>query len=298
VSISSIIITYQPDVKILSKLIFDNIDFLNTITLVDNGSNNIKIINETFGNNKKIKIISLEENLGIATAQNIGIKSLDVSDDELIVFFDQDSSVDDIFINNLESEYNILEKRYDDSIILGPTFFHRSKFFEYPVVRFDKYGFRKKLYVSNSPNEVEVSCIISSGMCVRKLILNAVGPMMDELFIDYVDTEWCMRAKSLGYKIFVSPKLVMEHEIGQDNIKILKWRVPVHTAARRYYRVRNSFLLRRYKYFPIVIVVKEVVFSILHQILLTILMKDRSGQFKSLCKGIRDGVFYKKFYKK
>ncbi|MBF4438429.1 glycosyltransferase family 2 protein, partial [Vibrio anguillarum] len=87
---------------------------------------------------------------------------------------------------------------------------------------------------------IEASCIISSGMAVRKNILDSVGVMDDSLFIDYVDTEWSLRARYLGNLILVDPQLVMGHEIGTDNLKLFKWRVPVHSASRRYYRIRNS----------------------------------------------------------
>lgn len=294
-AISSIIITYQPDVDILSKLVLENISLFNYVVIVDNASLNSKEIVELFSHSDKVKLISLDENVGIATAQNIGINSLDVDEDELIVFFDQDSSVDETFLKTLEIGYMELEeKNQSRGVILGPSFFHRKKNFEYPVVKFNKYGLRKKIFVSQFNEAVEVSCIISSGMCVKKSILDVVGYMEDELFIDYVDTEWCLRAVGLGYKVFVTPKLVMQHEIGVDNIKLLKWRIPVHSAKRRYYRIRNSFFLGRYKYIPKLVVFKEVTFSLLHQFILVVLTDDKMQHLKSLYLGVKDGLFVKK----
>lgn len=60
---------------------------------------------------------------------------------------------------------------------------------------FNKCGLRKKVFPSKVNARLEVSCVISSGMSVKKKTLDMVGGMKDELFIDYVDTEWCMRAK-------------------------------------------------------------------------------------------------------
>tara|TARA_R110001583_G_scaffold195527_1_gene375364 strand:- start:1750 stop:2640 length:891 start_codon:yes stop_codon:yes gene_type:complete len=288
-SISSIIVTYQPNVELLSNLILGNISVFNKVILIDNGSNNIKSIRDAFKHNDKIFILALFENVGIAAAQNIGIKSLDI-DDELIVFFDQDSSVDQLFIKAIESEYKIIEKKYTQGVILGPMFFHRTEKFEYPIIKFNKYGFRKKLYVSDYENVVEASCIISSGMCVRKDVLTKVGEMDSSLFIDYVDTEWCLRAISKGVRIFSSPALVMEHEIGDDNIKFFRWRIPVHSSFRRYYRIRNSFILFKYPHVPLIVCLRELIFSVAHQFLLIILTKNKKDYIKSLYRAVRDGL--------
>jgi rhamnosyltransferase len=235
-------------------------------------------------------LISLSENIGIAEAQNIGIRKLNCSDEELILFFDQDSSISENFLISIKNEYQSLEKSVNNSVILGPTFYHRTKNFEYPVVKFNRFGFRKKIYVSNYPEAVEASCIISSGMCVRKGVLSSVGEMDRSLFIDYVDTEWCLRAVSKGVKIYVSPHIVMEHEIGNDNIKVFRWRVPVHSATRRYYRIRNSFILFKYPYIPFVVSLHELSFSIIHQFFLILFVKNKRRYMDSLIKGMRDGI--------
>jgi rhamnosyltransferase len=292
VSVSSIIITYQPDTEILSQLILGNLQFFNQVIIVDNGSINIDSIKKIVNGKKNIKLVELGINSGIATAQNIGLKCLDVEEDELIVFFDQDSSINSDFINLLQTEYDFLDNKYKNRIILGPTFFNRTQKFEYPCIQFNKYGLRKKFFASNFSNCVEVSCIISSGMCVKKKIIDHIGYMKDELFIDYVDTEWCMRASSLGWKIFVSPNIRMEHEIGSQNIKILKWRIPVHTASRRYYRIRNSFYLLKYPYIPIALAMREIIFSVFHQLIHVVFMKNKLTLIKSMIKGILDGIHH------
>lgn len=61
------------------------------------------------------------------------------------------------------------------------------------------------------------------------------------IFIDYVDTEWCFRALSKGYKLYMSEKAVMRHSVGDDTINLLNFKIPVHSGYRRYYRVRNLF---------------------------------------------------------
>jgi rhamnosyltransferase len=69
--------------------------------------------------------------------------------------------------------------------------------------------------------------------------------MRENYFIDYVDTEWCIRAEAMGYKNYVSSKAVMKHAIGDNILKFKYFNVPVHSPFRRYYRVRNAFYGKR-----------------------------------------------------
>lgn len=289
-AISSVIITYQPNLDVLSSLVSIISRVCSQLVLIDNGSSNFNELKTHFSSISNVTLVSLSKNVGIAEAQNIGIRNLKSLGEELILFFDQDSSISDDFIISIKDEYQRLEKSVNSPIILGPTFFHRTKQFEYPIIKFNKLGFRKKIYVSNYQEAVEASCIISSGMCVRKNVLSSVGEMDSSLFIDYVDTEWCLRAVSKGVKIFVSPYIVMEHEIGNDNIKFFRWRVPVHSATRRYYRIRNSFILFKYPYIPFIVSLHECSFSIIHQFFLILFVKNRRGYIDSLFKGVRDGM--------
>jgi len=291
--ITSIIITFQPDLPSARSLLRACQSNGNHLIVVDNGSENAKELAEVCQSFERVELIRLEANLGIAEAQNIAINHLQVDADELVVFFDQDSSINDDYLKQLEETYQKLECDYGSALILGPCFYNRVSKFEYPVIRLNHLGLRQKLLPSQYAYPTEASCIISSGMTVKKRTLNRVGLMDEALFIDYVDTEWCLRARKLGYLILVEPSLVMEHEIGANNFKFLRWCVPVHSAARRYYRIRNSFFLLRYSHVPKLTSLREVVFSILHQAFLVVVTDEKIGHLKSLFRGVRDGIFHK-----
>ena len=120
--------------------------------------------------------------------------------------------------------------------------------------------------------------------------LNQVGLMRDEYFIDYVDTEWCLRAESLGFKNYISSKAIMKHTIGDNVINLKVINVPVHSAFRRYYRVRNAFLMLREPHIPTLLVVREIVFSFIHQIILIFTQKSKWDYMKSYFRGLNDGI--------
>lgn len=291
--VSTVIITYNPSLESLLSLVSTCAITSTNVVVVDNGSGNAKELGEVCQSFERVELICLDANLGIAEAQNIAIRQLKIDDDDLVVFFDQDSSIGDDYLKQVEETYQKLERDYGSVLVLGPRFYNRVSRFEYPVIKLNHWGLRQKLLPSQYVHPTEASCIISSGMAVKMGTLNRVGLMDETLFIDYVDTEWCLRAQKLGIPILVDPSLVMEHEIGTNNFKFLRWRVPVHSAARRYYRIRNSFFLLRFSHVPKLTSLREVVFSIMHQAFLVIFTNEKIGHLKSLVRGVRDGVFYK-----
>ncbi len=115
------------------------------------------------------------------------------------------------------------------------------------------FGFRE---VTPFPGHSSVACdfLIASGMLIPVDTLAAVGGMDETLFIDHVDTDWCFRAASRGFRCFGVPGAVMQHRLGQScrSVRIggRKRRLPRHPATRYYFIVRNSILLRRRDYTP------------------------------------------------
>jgi rhamnosyltransferase len=70
--------------------------------------------------------------------------------------------------------------------------------------------------------------------------------MMEEgLFIDYVDIEWGLRARNLGYRNFGVHAAMMAHSLGDEWIEFRGRRVPVHSPLRHYYHFRNAIWLAR-----------------------------------------------------
>jgi rhamnosyltransferase len=87
--------------------------------------------------------------------------------------------------------------------------------------------------------------------------IDDIGLMDEGLFIDHVDTEWFLRAKSKGYQAFGVCGAVMQHGLGEQThqVSLLTARgrgrqrnVPQHKPFRYYYIFRNSILLYKRNY--------------------------------------------------
>ena len=114
--------------------------------------------------------------------------------------------------------------------------------------------------------------------------------MNEALFIDYVDTEWCLRCARAGISVTVDPRVRMTHSIGDSMIELPGFRVPVHSPERRYYRVRNAFLLLRYTHVPKLMCLSEICFGFVHQFLLVLRGHRRSEYLKLYFRAVIDGL--------
>ena len=81
--------------------------------------------------------------------------------------------------------------------------------------------------------------------------LDAVGDMRESLFIDYVDIEWGLRAKSKGFLSFGACGAGMAHDLGDEPFVFFGKKYPHHSALRHYYHFRNAVWMYRQPWLPV-----------------------------------------------
>lgn len=248
--VCSITVTYNPNMTILKCQIFELILQVGNVIIVDNGSKNIESITSEFSYIEGVSIIKLDENMGIAYAQNQGIKLAQSMNSTHIVTFDHDSEIPKGFISELLMSEQELLSRGERVAAVGPSFFNSNTNKIYPVPYLKKLPFLKGLligrkYFTDSPY-LESYFLIASGCLIRISVLDDIGLMDSELFIDNVDLEWCLRAQIRGYKVFTTNRTSMSHIIGDSTRKFLGRNISVHSNIRKYYNTRNNLLLLRY----------------------------------------------------
>ncbi|HHC4732165.1 TPA: glycosyltransferase family 2 protein [Escherichia albertii] len=275
--ICAIIVTYNPIISRVKNLINDLEEQNCDCFVIDNSPDKA----ESFiaGRYKW-----LGGNKGIAQAQNEGILWALKKKYSYIIFFDQDSNVQKDFISTLLSAM-----KKENFCICAPIFYDEKYGFEYAVTDIDAQGNRRKIFSDDNSEIFTSSVVISSGTLVRASIFEKVGMMDSRLFIDYVDTEWCLRCFSHGIRVNIIPAAKMFHSIGDNSIKIGRFRVPVHSAVRRYYRTRNAIHLLRYKHVPKKMACREIVFSLIHNVILSF-VSFKLSYIKSSFFAIVDGI--------
>lgn len=276
----AVVVLYNPDLDNVKRLVSDLSKNNVRSIVVDNSEQKINFSRDDFS-----EYIWMGGNKGIASAQNVGIEHAVSLRAEKIVFFDQDSQLTPDFIGSLLSTFNC-----SDVKIAAPVFYDIVKGFGYKLVDISPLGFRRKVSPEKLNDQLDISVTISSGTMVDASVFDKVGKMNDSLFIDYVDTEWCLRCLYHGYKVRINPAAVMYHSIGDKSLSFFGFNIPVHSPVRRYYRIRNSILLFGFPHVPKLLALREFVFAIIHQIIIITFSKNRLDQLKSMFSAVADGV--------
>jgi rhamnosyltransferase len=93
-----------------------------------------------------------------------------------------------------------------------------------------------------------VDVLITSGCLTDLILLKQLGGFLESLFIDYVDTELCLRSKLNGLKIVVSRNAILFHSLGRKTQHLLgsvRMQTTNHVPLRRYYIARNAIYMHK-----------------------------------------------------
>jgi rhamnosyltransferase len=92
----------------------------------------------------------------------------------------------------------------------------------------------------------DVESVITSGSLLSLAAFQRIGEFRGEFFIDYVDADFCFRARAMGFRVIRTRKPLMSHAIGASTrhgiLGIHKW-TSNHSADRRYYIARNDTIM-------------------------------------------------------
>jgi len=234
---AAIIVTYNPQKNTLINLVEKLASQSCAIFIIDNGSSQ-RVDTWFSACSGEISIINLDDNLGIAKAQNIGIERAINIFAKYVVFFDQDSDPSISHVEFLVSEAEKLEGSGVHVACLGPKYIDIRRNISAPFTRIE--GFRLVRSPPSCEGVIPVDHLISSGSLIPTSTLEKVGGMCEELFIDYVDLEWCERAKYMGFQTFGVSNVVMKHALGDEPIVFLGSAYPARSPLRHYYMFRNA----------------------------------------------------------
>ena len=226
----AIIVVYNPD-TIFLKNVLDSI--INQVQQVYIYNNSLHSINAK-GN---IKVLGNGINIGIAKAQNILINIAIKDGYDFALLSDQDTIYPQFYFNNI---YKHLINN-ELAVVVCPAWSNINSnvlFNGFHIIKNDKI-----YHVTNSIELTEISHSISSGMVVKLSLINKIGYFNEDLFIDWVDYEWCWRIIEKGYKILGDPNIIIEHNLGDSSVIILCRRFTKRGSIRNYYNIRNAVYL-------------------------------------------------------
>lgn len=244
--IAAVVVAFQPDLHLLSALLSALRLQVHWIILVDNAST-VDVRSVLSG--QDVELLRLEENMGLAAAQNIGIQHAMILGAEFVYLSDQDSLPAAGMIALLKNAYR--QTTITGSVAVAAvgalsvdartgmrSFFMR-----------ERWGWLWRYHPKEGDNAViETGFLIASGTLIPTSVIQTIGGMRSEYFIDHVDTEWCRRARVDGYRLLGVPNAFLRHRLGDAVKKVwfFGWRqVMSHAPLRDYYMFRNTLLMLR-----------------------------------------------------
>lgn len=246
---AAVIVTYFPD----SSLLLSNLKALrNQVSAVVIVDNTPDLIDLSFCNAFAV-VLTMRKNIGIAAAQNMGIRWAQQHGLDAVLLLDQDSCPSPTLVKELRNALFKLEASGGRPIgVVGSVFINKENDTASYFKQISGIGI-KRAYCSDGTTIISTDYLIASGSYYRLRTLEVIGGFDETLFIDYVDTEWCFRAAALGFGIYGACTARLQHRLGNKTISFWMGRtfqVPVHSPIRYYYMTRNLIQLTRKNYVP------------------------------------------------
>lgn len=257
--IIAVYVTYNPDLSLLRDSVNSVAKQVDYIVLVDNGST--VSVKQYLGEDSNIEYIELEENHGIGAAQNIGIgKSIELGA-EYVLLSDQDTLYPERYLQDMIPAMGADPQ----AIAIAPKYFDVLKQVEVGFVGLESSRFKK---VNPQEGIHRILHAMASGMVIKVKLLEHAGLMDENLFIDWVDLEWCWRANHRGLRILGNANIMIRHTLGYRCRQVINKKVSIHNPLRHYYITRNALYLslytksldRRRRFFLFISSVKYLIF--------------------------------------
>jgi rhamnosyltransferase len=225
-SIAAVTIVFHPPQDVV-KNILSYIDSIGLLIVIDNSPKETVFLKEL---HEKILYIHDGENKGIAVRLNLAARMAAGQGYDFLMTFDEDSFFD------------------KDMLDAYMHCFLQSEFLSTTAM----YGIENdaRLLTQGSCHEKNKEILITSGSIVNLEIFTKLGGFDEALFIDFVDTEYCLRAMKAGYGVRKFTNILLNHSIGVSSEHysyktFKKTKRSLHSPVRLYYMLRNFFYLRK-----------------------------------------------------
>lgn len=293
----AVLVTFNPDPALLIDALGRLVGQVARTVIVDNASSlDIKPIIQASAN-PAVELLTLAENTGIGAAQNTGIERARAIGAGFVLLLDQDSKVTGGMVQVLRSAFDKASQCAGERPVaaVGPACLDAAGQMH---LFFPADGFWPKAWLPPSssapiPDQIETAFLVASGTLIPAGVLDAIGGMRSDYFIDHVDREWCFRAIAQGYRLLGITGAVLEHQVGSPSKLALgrwvihyRWQAP----ARNYYMFRNAILMLRDTRVPLGWQAYLFVRLIRYAAGAILLLDNRRVRFGLIAKGVFHGL--------
>lgn len=282
--IACILVLYRPSPEILEKAVEAIVGQIDLLWISDNTPGGFKGIDDILArSHQNIKYVLMDGNVGIAKAQNEGIRYALGKGFDYIFFLDQDSISSSGIVDGLLFEFqDLVNKGYKVGGV-GAQPFNRDTGKAYEA------NVKKGKYVKDGV--VEVTELINSSSLFPTELFKTAGMMDESLFIDGVDHELCWRANyKANYQFFKVTTMLLNHKLGEGDRKFMGMTVKIPTPFRTYYQFRNYLWLIRRSYVPLYWKLSNGIKYLAKYFYYPVFCRPRIEYFKQINKGLIHGL--------
>ncbi len=223
---SAVIILYNPSYSVIHNIqtFFNHVE---KIFLFDNTETKNIPLHLSISSLSKTNIIHDGFNEGIAKRLNQAC-ALAINDGfDYLLTMDQDSFFDE---NDITKYLECIKSVNRQNVSMSGINYHQKK-------------------VAPECAFTDVNFLITSGSIINLAAFKEIGNFDENLFIDFVDTEYCFRSIRKGFKIIEFPNIYMHHNLGTVHKKyslktFTKTSRSFHSSTRLYYMYRNFLYLQ------------------------------------------------------
>lgn len=223
-----------------------------------------------------IDLIDNAANLGLAHALNQGIAQVFASGASYVMLLDQDTRPPATLMDELLSRAEGFGAGGGKLACIGPR----------PVDRKAAEG-----VVPTTAALRSVQTIITSGKLIPRSAFEQIGGMWNELFIDYIDHEWCFRARAHGFDVLMAEDVAMPHDLGDAAVGPRGHERILHRSpVRHYHLIRNALWMRHCAHVPRGWRLAELARLAYRIPTFLAASTDRARSLSEIRRGLRDGL--------
>ncbi|TMK99689.1 MAG: glycosyltransferase [Actinobacteria bacterium] len=272
--VSAIATAYHPDPRLLEVLAAAR-EACCEVVVVDNTPGGSALLRGE-APDQQVRVLRPGRNLGLAGALNLGLRGVS-PDSDAVLLLDQDSVL-------AAGDVRKLATHLADSTVgvaaPAPWDVARSSFID------PRTALRRQI--------ADRDAVITSGMVVRKSLMDELGGFREDFFVDCVDQDFCLRVRRAGKRIVQDKRVLLPHSLGalaEHRFLIGHVRTTHHPPWRLYWVIRNGTVLLRenWRLAPAWCLAWGLI--MLRWMLLTALYeRPRGARLLAMWRGLLDGV--------
>lgn len=284
------LVTHRPDLGVLARAMAALTPQVGAVVLVDDATPG-SVVRDFAATQPGMQPLLLPQNIGLAHALNAGVqRARALPEIRQVLLLDQDSIPEAGMVAALRSAVDRLAA-HGPVAAVGPSFHDPREQASAPFVRI-RFPFNRKLHCAGDCSEIRCDFLISSGCLIPLAVLDVVGGMDEDLFIDNVDLDWCFRATAAGYGLYGICAARMQHHLGDRRRRVpgVARGIVVHAPERLYYMMRNRVLLYRRAHTPRRWIAQDIPRLLVKLLLFSLLVPPRWTNLQRMLAGLRAGL--------